>query len=92
MSTTSAWNSPKTTVTLPSSRCETRSWVSKESVDQHPWLRDVQYDVRDNAIRDFDKARNAHFAKLGKARVSNPSATIACCGVPTWDLPTFLFW
>ena len=49
-----------------------------EEVKQHSWLGDVPYKVRDNAIRDFDKARSSHSAKQRKAQASNPAVTLPC--------------
>lgn len=42
------------------------------------WLKTVPFDLKDNAIRDFDKARKAHFAKIRKVKASNSSATTTC--------------
>ena len=54
------------------------SFMSPEFVRGHAWLADVPYDVRDNAIRDIDKARKAHFSKLRKLRSMGAGATLAC--------------
>lgn len=43
---------------------------------RHAWLKDVPYEVRDNALRDFDKARKVFFAKRAKARAVNPTADV----------------
>jgi putative transposase len=44
------------------------AFMSKSFVAEHEWMGDVPYDVRDNALRDIDKARKALFAKRRKAR------------------------
>jgi len=46
--------------------------------EKHLWLQSIPFEVRDNAIRDLDKARKAHFAKLRKAKSVDSSATIKC--------------
>lgn len=38
------------------------------------WAKGIPYAIRDNALRDFDKARKAFFAKRRKAKKSNPDA------------------
>ena len=38
------------------------------------WLNDVPYEIKDVAVRDFDKARKAHFAKLKKRKLNDPAA------------------
>lgn len=40
------------------------------------WLTDIHYEIRDVAVRDFDKARKAHFAKLGKMKMNDPNARL----------------
>lgn len=40
------------------------------------WLKDVHSEIKDVAVRDFDKARKAHFAKLKKMRQNDPSARL----------------
>jgi putative transposase len=38
----------------------------KQLEENNLWLRGVPYEVRDTAVRDFDKARVSHFAKVGR--------------------------
>jgi putative transposase len=38
------------------------------------WLKGIHYDIRDVAVRDFDKARRAHFAKLRKKKQNDANA------------------
>ncbi len=40
------------------------------------WLRKVPYDIRDGALRDFDKAREAFFAKCRKVVATNPDTVV----------------
>lgn len=42
--------------------------------DGPAWLKDIPYEIRDVAVRDFDKARKAHFAKLKKMKQNDPAA------------------
>ncbi len=40
------------------------------------WLKKVPYDIRDGALRDFDKARKAFFAKRRKVKATNLDAVV----------------
>ena len=40
------------------------------------WLNDVPYEIKDVAVRDFDKARKAHFAKLKNLKSNDPAARL----------------
>jgi putative transposase len=46
----------------------------KDAEEEHAWLKDVPYDIKDVAVRDMYKARNAHFAKLSKKKEKDPLA------------------
>jgi putative transposase len=46
----------------------------KEAGEEHKWLKDIPVEVKDVAVRDFDKARKAHFAKLKKMQANDPTA------------------
>lgn len=59
-----------TDLTLKSLRSQFMTDNSKE------WLTAVPYDVRDNALRDFNKARKSFFAKRSKAQSINPDAVV----------------
>lgn len=38
------------------------------------WLKEIPTEIKDVAVRDFDKARKAHFAKLKKKKEKDPNA------------------
>ncbi len=40
------------------------------------WLKKDPYDIRNGALRDFDKARKAFFAKHRKVKATNPDAVV----------------
>ncbi len=40
------------------------------------WLKKVPYEIRDSALRDFDKAPKAFFAKRRKVKATNPDAVV----------------
>lgn len=40
--------------------------IVKDAHETHTWLKNVPYDVKDVGVRDMDKARAAHFAKVKK--------------------------
>jgi len=46
----------------------------KDLENEREWLKDVPYEIKDVAVRDFDKARKAHFAKLKKKKQNDPKA------------------
>lgn len=46
----------------------------KDAHEEHAWLKDVPCEIKDVAVRDMDKARKAHFAKLNKKKEKDPSA------------------
>lgn len=46
----------------------------KDAHEEHVWLNDVPGEVKDVAVRDMDKARKAHFAKLAKKKQKDPGA------------------
>lgn len=48
--------------------------MRKVIADGPVWLKDIPYDIKDVAVRDFDKARKAHFAKLKKMKQNDPTA------------------
>lgn len=48
--------------------------VIKETGRTNLWLEDVPYDIKSVAVLDFAKARQTHFAKLDKMRLTNPGA------------------
>lgn len=49
----------------------------RATIEQGPeWLRKIPYEIRDVAVRDFDKARKAHRAKLKKMKQHDPNATL----------------
>lgn len=50
--------------------------MSSDALPEAPWLKEVPHDVRDNALRDFDKARSALFAKRRKAKAANADAKV----------------
>jgi transposase len=50
--------------------------VLKEAQQTSSWLADIPGEVKDVAVRDFDKARKAHFAKLKKKREKDPSSRL----------------
>lgn len=46
----------------------------KDAHEKNPWLNDIPSEIKDVAVRDMDKARKAHFAKLKKQKEKNPNA------------------
>lgn len=40
------------------------------------WLQEIPYEIRDVAVRDFDKARKAHFSKLKKMKQGDKGAAL----------------
>lgn len=48
--------------------------VIKEAANENAWLKEIPGEVKDVAVRDFDKARKAHFAKLRKMQANDPTA------------------
>ncbi len=48
--------------------------VVKDASDEHTWLKDIPCDIKAVAVRDMDKARTAHFAKLKKKKENDPGA------------------
>jgi transposase len=48
----------------------------KEVEQVNPWLKVIPGEVKDVAVRDFDKARKAYFAKLDKMRSVDSSAKV----------------
>jgi len=44
--------------------------------DGPEWLNEFLCELKDVAVRDFDKARKAHFAKLKKMKQRNPNAKL----------------
>lgn len=52
-----------------------REVVSKLK-EQNKWMEEVPCDVIDTAVRDMDKARKAHFAKLKKMKEADPNARL----------------
>jgi putative transposase len=53
---------------------DTNSKIQKEN----PWLLQVPYDIKNNAIRDLDKARKAHFAKIAKNKKIDNTYRLQC--------------
>jgi putative transposase len=51
----------------------------KKSEQEHDWLKTVPGEIKDVAVRDMDKARKAHFAKLKKKKVKDPEARHKAC-------------
>jgi putative transposase len=49
--------------------------IVKEAHESHVWLNDIPGEIKDVAVRDMDKARKAHFAKLKKRKETNPDAS-----------------
>jgi putative transposase len=47
--------------------------VIADAEETHAWLQDIPYNVKDVAVTDFQKAREAHFAKLKKRRAKDPN-------------------
>ena len=43
-------------------------YIKKEALDDHPFIREIPFDVRDEGMNDFLKARRAVFAKKDKKR------------------------
>jgi putative transposase len=41
----------------------------KEAEHAHPWLKEIHSEIKDVAVRDFDKARESHFAKYKGVKV-----------------------
>jgi hypothetical protein len=50
--------------------------VVKDAEQVNPWLKEIPGEVKDVAVRDFDKARKAHFAKLKKKRQQDANARL----------------
>ena len=50
--------------------------IVKDAHKTHPWLKNIPGEVKDVAVRDMDKARKAHFAKLKKRKKEDPSARL----------------
>jgi len=46
----------------------------KDAEEGHSWLKAIPCEIKDVAVRDIDKARVAHFAKLKKRRIKDSSA------------------
>lgn len=46
----------------------------KDAHEKHAWLKDIPCEIKDVAVRDIDKARKAHFAKLNKKMEKDPKA------------------
>ena len=47
----------------------------RETIAAGPtWLKEIPYEIKDVAVRDFDKARKSHFAKLKKLKENDPAA------------------
>ena len=46
----------------------------KDTEELNVWLKEIPGEIKDVAVRDYDKARAAHFAKLKKKKQSDPSA------------------
>ena len=44
-------------------KLKTLRGVTKQAEETNPWLKEIRHEVKDSAVRDFDKAREAHFAK-----------------------------
>lgn len=50
--------------------------VVKDVEETKSWLKDIPGEIKDVAVRDFDKARTTHFAKLKKKRLQNVNARL----------------
>ncbi len=50
--------------------------VIKEAEFENTWLKDISGELKDVAVRDFNEARQAHFAKLKKIRQNDPNAKL----------------
>lgn len=50
--------------------------VVKESETENAWLKEIPCEIKDVAVRDFDKARKAHFSRLKKLRERDKNATL----------------
>jgi putative transposase len=50
--------------------------IVKDAHDKHEWLKDIPGEIKDVAVRDIDKARKAHFAKLKKKKKTDPNARL----------------
>ncbi len=46
----------------------------KDTEEEHHWLKEIPGEIKDVAVRDYDKARKAHFAKLNKKKDEDPNA------------------
>ena len=45
--------------------------IVKDAHETHEWLREIPCEIKDVAVRDMDKARKVHFAKLNKMKERN---------------------
>ena len=50
--------------------------VIKDAEVTNSWLKEIPGEIKDVAVRDFDKARKAHFAKLKKMQQNDPNARL----------------
>lgn len=48
--------------------------VVKDAHQEHGWLKGIHGEIKDVAVRDMDKARAAHFARLKKKKEKDPTA------------------